>query len=461
MTTRRSFLLGASSTALAGCLSSPSLRRADRDLRLSFGVLSDIHITDWASTEIFRKTLAYFRDQGVDAVMIAGDMADHGILPQLENVARAWYSVFPDDKAPDGRTVEKLFVYGNHDPDGLDYRDGAMRRTFEDMKMSYEEAEKVQIRTIGRAACWEKCFHEKYEPIYRKRVRGHDFIGAHWCNSRGVDGLEEWFAANGDSLPKDRPFFYFQHASPSSTVYGDDSWGDDDGRSSRALAAFPNAVAFSGHSHRSLTDLRSYWRGEFTSVGTSTLSYVCLPDGHRNTTDYRPRLDGRQGQVVRVYDDRLEFWRRDFYLDEDIDEPVVLPLPARSATFGVSGLSRAAMPAFPKGAQVKLTADDRHVAATFPGALANPTARPWDYKVHFEIRLKGEKRPKEADAGLWFHPDAIRARARLASHGTMVVKVDRSRFPANVEAVRVHVFARSSYCVVGDRLVTDWLPFSA
>ncbi len=450
--------MGASSAMLAGCLKAPTHQK-DAGLRLSFGVLSDIHITDWASADIFRKTLAYFRDQRVDAVMIVGDMADHGLLPQLENVARAWYSVFPGDRAPDGRHVEKLFVYGNHDPDGLDYRSSAMNRTFLSMNMTYEEAEKVQIREIGRAACWEKCFHEKYETIYHKRVRGYDFIGGHWCSSKGIDGLEEWFAAHGPSLRKDRPFFYFQHASPAATVYGADSWGDDDGRSSRALAAFPNAVAFSGHSHRSLTDLRSYWRGEFTSVGTSTLSYVSLPRGHRNRADYRDRLDGRQGQIVRVFDDRLEFHRRDFYLDEDIDDPIVMPLPAMPSTFGVRGLARAAMPAFPKGAKIELTSDGDHISAEFPCALANPTARPWDYAVNFEVRIAGEKRLKEADAGLWFQPDAIRARARMARNVRLAATVDRSRFAANVEAVRVYVHARSSYGVAGDRLVTGWIPF--
>ena len=77
---------------------------------LRFGVASDLHITDWASTEIFRQALRWFCDQAVDAVMIPGDLTDHGLMPQLENVARSWREVFPDDRAPDGRSVEKLFI---------------------------------------------------------------------------------------------------------------------------------------------------------------------------------------------------------------------------------------------------------------------------------------------------------------------------------------------------------------
>ena len=90
---------------------------------LRFGVASDLHVTDWASAETFRRALRWFRDQGVDAVTVPGDLTDHGILPQLENVARSWREVFPDDRAPDGRRVERLFIYGNHDFEGVKYVD--------------------------------------------------------------------------------------------------------------------------------------------------------------------------------------------------------------------------------------------------------------------------------------------------------------------------------------------------
>ena len=124
---RRFFIAGAASFgAFSGC----RLFRAASDDGLArpnlvFGVVSDIHISAYASTnafakdaETFRHTLEWFRDQGVDAVMIVGDMADNGMVDQLQGVADVWYSVFPDDKTLDGRKVEKPFVYGNHDWEG-------------------------------------------------------------------------------------------------------------------------------------------------------------------------------------------------------------------------------------------------------------------------------------------------------------------------------------------------------
>ena len=47
--------------------------------------------------------------------MVAGDIADWGLVEQLQNFATAWYKVFPNDTADDKRHVEKVFVCGNHD----------------------------------------------------------------------------------------------------------------------------------------------------------------------------------------------------------------------------------------------------------------------------------------------------------------------------------------------------------
>ena len=195
---------------------------------LRFGVASDLHVTDWASAEIFRRALRWFRDQSVDAVMIPGDLTDHGLMPQLENVARSWHEVFPGDRAPDGRPVEKLFIYGNHDFEGLAYRDKWMDATFAVHGLSHEEADCLQLTKIGLDKAWEQCFGEPYSPIWRKTVKGFDFIGGHsaW---NAPKGLEDWFTSNGGALDSRRPFFYIQHPHPKGTVYGPDAPGCDDG----------------------------------------------------------------------------------------------------------------------------------------------------------------------------------------------------------------------------------------
>ena len=356
---------------------------------LTFGVVSDIHVRyvsrpdapDWdgyGSTETLKKTFEWFRDQGVDAVLIAGDMADNGVISQLEAVATAWRAVFPNDTAPDGRRVERVFVYGNHDMGGMPYARGWL--TTHGCK---DEGE-MQKRLIypDPKSVWERVFHEPFEPIYRKTVKGYDFIGAHW-RSMGCKGADEafndeivdFYAKVGRDLDPSRPFFHVQHPHPKDTCYGPWAWGRDVGLSTRALSAFPNAVAFSGHSHYSLTDERSVWQDAFTSVGTSSLRYGALAHeeyasgGYENSSAsggdaWRLNAeklmaafnagDCRQGMLWRVYDDCVAVKRREFLSGLDVGDDWVMPLPAaESKPFAYAERAKSfAAPQFASGATV-------------------------------------------------------------------------------------------------------------
>ena len=112
---------------------------------LRIGVLSDIHVRAKDSQAMFRHALEFFRSRNVDGVLIAGDMADNGVEEQLKMVSDAWYSVFPDDKAPDGHKVEKIFIYGNHDVSNSP----AIRARY-----ATEEEYQVQAITLHRASSW-------------------------------------------------------------------------------------------------------------------------------------------------------------------------------------------------------------------------------------------------------------------------------------------------------------------
>ena len=57
----------------------------DTQPTLRFGVVSDLHATDRTSNSVSRKSLRWFRDCGADAVVVAGDLTDHGLLPQFGN----------------------------------------------------------------------------------------------------------------------------------------------------------------------------------------------------------------------------------------------------------------------------------------------------------------------------------------------------------------------------------------
>ena len=388
---RRSFIGGALSLgAFAGCRAfrAPAGLFADGTPGLVLGVISDIHVDaapgdyrKFGDTVQFEKTLRWFDAQGVDGVALAGDMADNGMITQLQAVGDAWFRVFPGGRsAHDGRKVEQLFVYGNHDLEGQNY-DKFDVRYFE--KKSFEAA--LIRRDPARA--WKLAFREEYAPIWTKTVKGYRFVGAHWRDGKdawdGIPGVEPWFREHADLIDPSRPFFFIQHCHPKDTVYGAEAWSPDKGYATRALSAFPNAVAFSGHSHTSLTDELSVWQGAFTSIGTSSLRYGGNAD----------RYEQRQGMLVKVYGDRIVIARRDFMHDASLGDDWVIPLPAaENKPFAFeTRKAESAAPQFPDGAKLAIVPfeDDEKKSygwkVTIPCATAGATrAFRYEVKAGFE-----------------------------------------------------------------------------
>ena len=368
---------------------------------ISFGVISDIHITTPESTAAFRRALVYFRDRGVDAVVVSGDLSDWGLRSGLKYVADAWYSVFPDDRAPDGRKVEKLFCTGNHDYDGYWYGD----MTLDMHVQGYSEEE--SLVKLGMKKCWEEAFHEPFEQIRRRTVRGYDFISSEWKN--GKDGFKEaeaWFAANGKSLDPKKPFFVFTHYPFRDTT---SCSGGGDAYSGDVFRNFPNAVAFSGHCHWTLNDERSIWQGDYTAIAVPSMSYSSIPGGYENGSDKRngksklsmPIIPAReslreaQGYLVSVFDDRMEIERRDF--TEGVEAApawiVTPPAGAESRYAHANTRKRTPVPQFPAGAAVRTYTSNfetRNYSWTIKMMLEFPSAvacggRVFDYEVRAEM----------------------------------------------------------------------------
>ena len=195
-------------TALAS-LDFPALASKVRSYgkeRLKVGILSDIHVINEATHKCFLKALNYFKEKRVDAVMIAGDLINNGVMTEYRAVVNDWYSVFPDDKYPDGKKVERLIVHGNHDIEG---------HTYGNAKKRYgEEVLKREAILPVNEKFWEECWHEKFQPIYMKEVKGYKFIGAHYVTSEGdvLVSLGVWTGrrrVHGDivPLPESHSFF--------------------------------------------------------------------------------------------------------------------------------------------------------------------------------------------------------------------------------------------------------------
>ena len=382
---RRMFLAGAAATAGVRAFAGV----AGGVPNLTFGVLSDVHLERPGDEDTLLKAFTYFRNNGADGVLIAGDIANTGRIEQLKRAADSFFRVFPDSKAPDGRRVEQLFVYGNHDVGNWGWLKGKDEAYLREHSIAHKD---------NRSKIWEDLFHEPYRPIWAKTVKGYTFIGAHWGNEKDLDAFLQ-ANANTLNLRNGKPFFYTQHPHPANTVQGPWAWGNDKGVATRALEKFPNAVAFSGHSHYSLTDERSIWQGSFTSIGTSSLRYIFSQYWRDNGENHNgivkqmkmlPEHSGRQGMLVRVYNDRMVIERREFVYGESLGPDWVVPLDGSPAFAFESRKAAKIAPAFAPGAKVEVSravGKDRkgketdQITVRFPAALPSATSRVHDYEV--------------------------------------------------------------------------------
>ena len=395
---RRNFIGGA--FALMGAGGCRSLGIGEAKPNIVFGVISDIHITNPESTAAFRSALEYFRDRNVDAVVVAGDLSDWGLKSGLQYVADAWQSVFPRNRAPNGREVTPLFCTGNHDYDGWWYGD----MTLDMHVQGYSEDE--ALSKLGMKKCWEEVFREPFAPIRRRTVKGYDFISAEWREGSGWNKeADAWFERNGATLDPKKPFFFFTHYPLGGTTSCSRRGGREAYPEVKALKSMPNAVAFSGHCHWTLNDERSIWQGEYTAIAVPSMSYTSIPKGYENGNDERkgnsslsmPIIPARQflreaqGFVVSVFDDRMEIERRDFTEGVEAAPAWIVTPPAAAASRYAFANSekRTPVPQFPAGAEVKTYTSNfetRSFCWTIMMMLEFPSAkackgRVFDYEV--------------------------------------------------------------------------------
>ena len=430
ISTRRSFVCGAGAMGVLagtrGLAAAPVCEKPN----LRVGIISDIHVrvdavtgktVGYSDDKTFVHALEWFRDQGVDAVLLPGDMADYGKLSEMQVVADDWFRVFPNDRAPDGRHVERLFVFGNHDWDVFDWP------TPKDRLLRYGAADKADVPKFvmsgDPARNWDRFWHEPFERVFLKRVKDYVFIGAHWMDGDGATryaAVKPFVEAHRRDIDPSRPFFYFQHPHPQGTIF---PWTrfHDCGAATAALSPFPNAVAITGHSHYSITDERGIWQGAFTSVNAGCMRFTeppldtRPPLGYENTRATRDQAKndpvkmmqlmwadwtGRQGMLMDVFDDRIVFARRDFLHDLSLGDDWVVPL-GRSAPKTYSFAPRKAAsvaPQFPASAKLdvrRTRAKTRGVDGkpdsrvekdvfeiTVPQANAVSAARPFEYELY-------------------------------------------------------------------------------
>ena len=249
---------------------------------LRFVALSDVHIKTAPQTpepDRLRRALKFAYEYSesqpyktCDAILVAGDMADHGLDDEL----LLFKKIMDEGVKPETKT---LLCMGNHE-----FINGSTAR--------WEEL----MARAANMAC---------------DVKGFKFIGLSPSAGAGHDGeyqyAIDWYReelAKASADGSEKPIFTFQHYHVTPTVYGsrgrsEDNWGvvdlyDD-------LQRYPRVINFSGHSHFPINDPRSAWQGIFTAFGTGTLSFFEM-GGEYGKYDKHPSgyRDAAQMYIVEV-----------------------------------------------------------------------------------------------------------------------------------------------------------------
>ena len=281
---RRAFFgqaTAATMLAAAGCLPE---KVVGGEPRLKVGVLSDVHLLvqkdSMHSDVYFEKALRWYDEQKADAVLLCGDIADCGLVSELEYAAAIWNRVFPGDRRSDGEPIKHLFHFGDHDYGGYAHKYPWAKTSSKD-----PDAPNHALVNEDVVAIWERLFHEKWTPIQVHEVKGYTFVLAHHPrnlqNGTVIPGLAEALAAANPD-PK-KPFFYAMHRPVHGTLPEWDPQSLAKDPNHKALCQYPNVMAFFGHCHRNCADELNLWQGEYTVVHVPSTSYCCTRGGRENS----------------------------------------------------------------------------------------------------------------------------------------------------------------------------------
>ena len=383
--TRREFLKGALAAlgfaALPGgiAFAAPRGWKPEKAPNLVFGVVSDTHIrTDWSGEKpswrfpikYFRSALEYFKAANVDAVVHCGDFAHRGMAASIQFHADAWREVFGKHGGP-----VKLFVSGNHDIIGGNY-DNFASQLFKDETLRNEH-----LFCHDSAAKWEKIWGEPYEPLWHKEVKGYHFFGRQW-DTKDEMSMAQFVEERAKKYQLDgkKPFFCLQHRGPGRKLCA-------------RLNKRPNVVCFFGHAHNTAAN----WNNVLVREGCPLVSIPsCEPRGALTfwSDKYIAKAalakhaavgGGRQGYVVRVYDDMLTIERREFGDGGSLGPDWVLPLGKYAPhPFSRDELKKVVgEPQFRKGAKLEVELEKR----VGVGEMDNSTL-PLELKTPTVLRVK-------------------------------------------------------------------------
>lgn len=210
-----------------------------------FAVMSDVHLGGSGSTEkvprAFRNLIKPEPD--LDAIFICGDLTDYGLENQYEQLAEIL-----NDRSVVPEHIPVYLMMGNHD--------------------NYGDQSAELYKRLGQPL--HQYITIKGYPFITISTRGTANSGTSNHDEEAYAFLEEKLAEAARDFPG-KPIFVFDHYPAANTVYGSDNWGNP--RLYEIMKPYPQVIAFSGHSHFPLSDPRSIYQKDFTSINDGNISY--------------------------------------------------------------------------------------------------------------------------------------------------------------------------------------------
>lgn len=313
----------------------------------SFANLSDIHMSSVgddggkkfisALQQLQAKSIVLGDDNGLDAVMISGDMTNNpgysnfnSYKSEFQEVKKAYESVFKPAEVP------LIYTPGNHDVSWTRRNIISESQAISDIfggEYFLTDEDKTAKATLECRHCVIDDFHvicitpESQNPV------GYSAEALNW--------LDKTLASITSKEP-DRYVFVLTHPMVHDTVYGS-LLGPDwlNGHCSDmwysmgltpVLIKYPQVVAFSGHLHFPINDPRSIWQGKFTAIGCGSCRYMAIEDGEydnmSSTTVMSDAYDISTGYLTQIdFSGNIRITRMFFSKSTTFGEPWYLSHP--------------------------------------------------------------------------------------------------------------------------------------
>ncbi len=349
------------------------------DLKLA--IISDVHIGFIAhgcvnyygrsqpgdQTLWLEYALRYFRQIGIDALVVPGDMsnaADYEKGGWSPRHAALEMKIFGETfkKVFEGTDTKLVTIYGNHD----------------------NICQHLERLNGGEGSPWEDAFGEEYTHINEREVKGYKFVGVNW----GYEKDAKPYIDKAVKETPDKPVFYIQHGEIKGTTCdshlpGTSSVGIDNVRD------YENVIALFGHTHCPITDERTIWQGakpedpKCTVISCSTFNYADstgdLVRGENLMTKHALILTVN-GMDINV--ERLSFWTDEMLAlakgektEQDFTKCTRSAGKDWSFTLGGERVmdfdyrrEKATAPEFPEPSIAGLARGDKYVVVFFPPA---------------------------------------------------------------------------------------------